>query len=102
MAKLDGLKLEITTTELCKHFKTRLEHHKHALSLLESSPLVLVSKDGQMGKSDIMKLHKTQIRFLTFITEHMPEGDTFLLTMNECSQLMLLNDVTEYAIEDIS
>ncbi len=70
--------------------------------MLESSPLVLVSKDGQMGKSDIMKLHKTQIRLLSFITSHMPEGDTFLLNMNECQQLMLLNEVTEYGVDDVS
>ncbi len=100
--KIEGLKLEITTTELSEHFTKRLEHHKNALALLESSPLVLVSKDGQMGKSDIMKLHKQQIRFLTFITSHMPEGDTFLLTMNEVNQLMLLNEVTEYGMDEIS
>ncbi len=100
--KIDGLKLEISADEMLKHFATRLEHHKIALKKLETSPLVLVSKDGQMGKTEMMKLHKQQVRFLTFITTHMPTGDAFLLTMSECSQLMLLNEVTEYAIEDVS
>ncbi len=102
MAKLDGLKLEITADELSKHFTARLQHHKVALEKLASSPLILVSKDGQRDKSDLVKLHKQQVRFLTFITSHMPVGDTFLLTMNEVSQLMLLNEVTEYGVDEVS
>ncbi len=102
MSAVDGLKLTLSSEELCAHFAKRLEHHKIALQKLESSPLVLVSKDGQMGKTDIMKLHKQQVRFLTFITSHMPAGDTFLLTMNECNQLMLLNEVTEYGVDEVS
>ncbi len=100
--KIEGLRLEVTTEELLKHFTARLEHHKQALSVLASTPLVLVSRDGKIGKSDIEKLHKQQIRFLTFITSHMPEGDTFLLTMNEVNQLMLLNEVTEYGVDEVS
>ncbi len=100
--KIEGLKLELTSDELLKHFSARLEHHKAAVEHLQQNKLILVSKDGKVGKSDIEKLHKQQIRFLTFITTHMPPGDTFLLTMNECNQLMLLNEVTEYGIDEVS
>ncbi len=100
--KIEGLRLEVTVAEMQAHFEKRLEHHKKALEHLAATKLVLVSKDGQMGKSDIEKLHKQQVRFLTFITTHMPEGDSFLLSMNEISQLMLLNEVTEYGIDEIT
>ncbi len=100
--KIEGLRLELTSDELLKHFSTRLEHHKAAVAKNEASPLILVGKDGQQGKTELQKLHKQQIRFLTFITTHMPAGDTFLLTMNECNQLMLLNEVTEYGIDEVS
>ncbi len=100
--KIDGMKLEVSADELCEHFKKRLAHHEAAVAHNAASPLILVSKDGQRDKTELQKLHKQQIRFLKFITTHMPEGDSFLLTMNECNQLMLLNDVTEYGVEETS
>ncbi len=60
--KIEGLRLELTSTELLKHFSARLEHHKKALEVLAANKLILVSKDGQMGKSDIATLARKEAR----------------------------------------
>ncbi len=92
----DGFKLEVSAKEILENFNARLAHHEHALTLLESSKIVQVSQDGEVGKSDIMTLHRAQIRLIKFIVGHVPAQDTFLLTMNEVSQLTLLQELTDY------
>ncbi len=95
MSQHEGFKLRVTADEVLSNFKARLGHHRDALAHLERSPLVLVSKDGEMGKSDIMKLHKHQIRLIEFFVAHIAEGDTYALTINEVQQLTLLQDVMD-------
>lgn len=91
----DGFHLEVTAKEIRDNFNARLENHRTALQKLEASPLILVGKNGGVGKSEMMKLHKHQVRLIEFIVSHVPEQDTFLLTMNEVDQLMLLRSVTD-------
>lgn len=98
----DGFHLEVTAKEIRENFNARLAHHEHALHALEASNIILTSKDGQVGKSDMVKLHKHQIRLIKFIVSHVPEQDTFLLTMNEVDQLMLLRHVTDMGNEEES
>ncbi len=95
--RLDGFKLEVTSDEVLAHFTKRLNHHKDALALLESSPVILVGKDGGKDGTEIMKLHRHQIRLLEFLTSHVAAGDTYLLSMNEISQLTLLQEITDYS-----
>lgn len=89
----DIFKVRVTADEIKENFEKWLGFHETALAKLQGTKLILIGKKG--GKSDLVKKHEVQIRTLKFVNSHIAPGDVFYLTLNEVSQLALLNDILD-------
>jgi hypothetical protein len=93
---IDGFKVTITRDELKAHFEKHIAHHDGALKKLSANRLILVGTDGDTDTASITEKHRSQLKLLTFLVAHMPEGDSYRLSMHELDGLMVLQSLTDY------
>lgn len=95
-AVIDGFKVTMTRDELKAHFEKHLEFHRSALAKLGSNKVILVGQTGDESGSSILEKHRSQEKLLAFLVAHMPEGDSYRLSMHELDGLMVLQSLTDY------